>query len=135
MLKYEIESVRWPDLGGHAETIGTLTGLEKHEVAAAIKNLPDSWGGQLYIKVFRKLGFNTNPRFVKFDPETKWPCIMRFQSRNKGHWYAMVYYDHHLYFEGCKINWEQHVRKLYGKLFFIDGTVPLKITSMLQVWI
>lgn len=101
--------------------IGVLTGLPYDEIKAACP-AGDCWGGQAFVMAFRKLGFNTTPRWVKFDPGTDKPCIIRTTSEKKGYWHAWIYND------GLVNN--SYTLEQFTKEFPED-----RITSMLQVWI
>lgn len=84
-MKYEIQVVSH-GVGCHNHSaICSLTGLSFEEVDHAIKRVNRRcWSGQTYIKVFESLGFNSNPRFIKFDPNTPYPCILRCRNHEKG---------------------------------------------------
>jgi hypothetical protein len=78
LLKYEIEFVNYGPDHHNQTAISSLTGLSFEEADQAVKDMKKKcWGGQTYVKVFQNLGFNTNPRFIKFDSATPYPCIMR----------------------------------------------------------
>lgn len=126
MPDYELDYTRHYD-NGHYTNIAILTGLPIEEISAASPSA-SSWRGIQFIETFRKLGFNVNPRFIKFDRETPYPCLMRFKDlRDKERcWYAWVYYKTKVYTGmGC---WHR-----------LDSLLELnphiKVTSMLQVWI
>jgi len=118
------------DLHDNFTLVGILTGLPKEDLIEAQKevwrlnrrSLSKGWGGQSFIQLFRFLGFNTNNRFIKFDPDTDKPCIMRTTSFQKGYWYGFIYHDGLVNNEMALEDW----KKCYKKL---------KITSMLQIWI
>lgn len=137
--KYELEHVWWPE-HGHESMIGTLTGLPLEDILKVTSKMPEAWSGQMYIKVLRKLGFNTNNRFVKFDPETPYPCIIRMKSHNPKdpNWYAAVYNDGTLYNQDQERDFEREMRHVLGKYFTktwqVDNII-LRVSSMLQVWI
>lgn len=124
-MKYELDWTRCYK-NGHHTSIAILTGLPLTEILAVSPD-KDKWGGQRFVEVFRKLGFNVNPRWNKFDEETEYPCLIRFRRTDikEPWWYQSVYYDHQV-FEGNSIctfkDWQ-------------DYYPHLKITSMLQVWI
>ena len=125
-MKYEID---WPRNdcveNYHHHTIAMLTGLPIEEIKA---KAPDRglWHTRDYIKTFRDLGFNCNDRFIKFDPNTPYPCIMRYTTpEDKNHWYSEVYYD------GLVYSWNNCSDLTSFKIL----NPELKITSMLQVWI
>lgn len=126
--KYEIELVYFGPGMHHETMVGLLTGLQLDEIKAACpKN--DSWYTRTYIEVFHKLGFSTNPRFKKFDPETQYPVIMRCKEVGKenGHWYGWIYYDGWVYSSYCTVETFDEWIEYYGKDY--------RVTSMLQVWI
>lgn len=134
-IKFEIEPV-WFNGYGHESIIATLTGLEIHEIRAITEKLPNRWGGQLYRKVFNKLGFNTNHRFMPFDPFSPYPCIMRAGDKNiDSGWYAFPYNDRVFYNRGEAHALGACTKKIGGSYFITCFDKPLKITSMLQVWI
>jgi len=67
-MKYEIEVVSYGDGLYNQSVISSLTGLDFEDSDKAVKEVKRLlWSGQTYVQVFRKLGFNTNPRFIKFD--------------------------------------------------------------------
>lgn len=67
-MEYEFEVINYGRPYFHESTLSTLTGLEFNEVHTLVKSIGKKrWGGQLYIKALQNLGFNTNPRFVKFN--------------------------------------------------------------------
>ena len=105
--------------------IAILTGLPFDEI---IQAAPDkkAWHSRDFIATFRKLGFNTSDRFIKFDEKTDKPCIMRTTSDRKGYWYGWVYYDEMIYIGNHEGIYLDTWKKDYN---------DLKITSMLQVWI
>ncbi|MBE8712547.1 hypothetical protein [Sphingobacterium hungaricum] len=135
--KYEIEVINYGSDFHHHSVISTLTGLSFEEADKVVKDVRrKGWSGQTYIKVFQNLGFNTNPRFIKFDPATPYPCILRCRNQVKGYWY-LFYYNDGIVYDG------------YGKSFALDDNIQIskrggayflkryrmKVTSMLQVWI
>lgn len=136
-MEYEVIIADYgPGYHNHS-AISSLTGLTFGEADEAINKVNrKDWGGQTYVKCFQDLGFNTNPRFIKFDPETKYPCIMRCTNKKKGYWYLFIYnngtvYD--LYGNAFNFYSEKHVIQRNGKIFLKD--YGMKVTSMLQVWI
>jgi hypothetical protein len=124
--KYEIEHVRFDGLWIESE-IGMLTGLGLGDILKVTGKITH-WSGQTFVRVFHQLGYNCNQRFVKFDKQTPYPCMMRCNKvRVKENcWYGFVYYDGFVYLvdEG-KITWAE-----WNKLH-----PDLRVTSMLQVWI
>lgn len=132
-MSYELawEHLERMERGSNISLCALFTGLPVFDIREARKevcrqnNKPnaDAWGGQAFVQVFRFLGFNTDARFVKFDPNTDKPCIMRTVDPDvKGRWYAFVYNDGLVNNSYTLKEWQQ---------YFPD----LKITSMLQVWI
>lgn len=124
--KYEIELAYFPDHWFESE-IATLTGLSFEEIYAVTKDVK-RWSGSAYVKVFQRLGFNCNNRFVKFDKDTPYPCMMRCRKLRvkESHWYGFIFYDGNIYFP------------YYGTLTWAqwnDQYPNYKVTSMLQVWI
>lgn len=120
-MNYELDWDRPSLEKSNAWFIGVLTGLPDDEIFEACPN-KELWGGQAFVKTFKKLGFNTSERFEKFDPETDKPCIMRTVSYQKGKWFAWIYYN------GL-------VDNTYTLAQFREKWPRLRITSMLQVWI
>lgn len=141
MNKYEIESVNFGRYMHHENIIGMLTGLPLDEINTALKKLgiippypydfksKDIWNTRDYLNTFHALGFNTNPRFKKFDPETKYPCIMRCKQRGEenGYWYGWVYNDNTVYDTHSQVCTFDQWIEIYKKDY--------RVTSMLQVWI
>lgn len=133
MGAYELawEHLEEASKGNNFALVAVLTGLEIDDIKEVnievcrvngISRYKTAWGGQHFIKLFRALGFNTNDRFVKFDPNTDKPCIIRTTSFQKGYWYAFIFdgklVDNIWTLEQFHVRWKK-----------------LKITSMLQVWI
>jgi len=137
MDKYEIEVVFYGGGLHNQSVITSLTGLDFEESDKAVKAVKrQHWSGQTYVQVLRKLGFNTNPRFVKFDPETPYPCIMRCTNHKKGVWYLFLYHQgmvYDIYGNSFHLKDSNEVSKLNG-CFFLKW-YGMKVTSMLQVWI
>lgn len=138
-MKYEIGFVNLGFDKGMAYLFCTLTGLEKEEVFPFIK---DRLKGSDFKRIFQKLGYNTNDRFISFDPETRYPVVLRLRGREKGYWYAFVYSNGHIYDpynnKVFRLDDEFYVRKIKGKYFLTMSWLygqPLRITSMMQVWI
>jgi hypothetical protein len=126
--KYEIEYVCKPGYHWQSE-IAMLTGYPVEDV---IEVIPERhiWYAKNFINTFKLLGFNHDPRFVKFNPATDKPCLMRFvkAGTKENRWYSAVYYDGHVYAVG------------YGKMTFerfvkVHITPHYRVTSMLRVWI
>lgn len=123
-MKYELDAGRWYEHSIHTE-IAILTG---HDIITIRQASPekDAWSPRDFVKTFEKLGFNTSERFIKFNPETDKPCIIRMPDQvDKGHWFGAVYYSGWVYlgnYERWKI--EQFLK-----------ANNLHVTSMLQVWI
>ena len=127
MEKYELDEGRYYPGEGHITRIAILTGLDYEEIvkAAPKKSL---WKGQDYVRTFQKLGFNTNPRFVAFQEDSYYPCLMRYRNRDDlKYWYAFPYYNGIIY-QGCSMNCTL-------KDWFETYGHRVIITSMLQVWI
>lgn len=132
-MEYEID-FRYIKDCSHKSLFCTLTGLEPEEVDHVVKRVMK---GRDFINGFRSLGFNTNPRFCKFDPETKYPCILRCQGDLKGTWYAFIYYKgiiwdpyHNDFYNLDDVKDMRYFRRKY---YFTNFRI--RITSMLQVWI
>jgi len=136
-MRYEIEVVFYGDGLYNQSVISSLTGLDFEESDEAVKSVKRLyWSGQTYVQVFRKLGFNTNPRFIKFDTETPYPCIMRCINHKKGVWYLFLYHQGMVYDIHGKcfhITDPNEVSRLNGSYFL--KWYGMKVTSMLQVWI
>lgn len=135
---YEIEPVYWPNYP-HLSEIATLTGLEFEDIKQVTDQLGKRWNGQTYINVFHKLGFNTS-KFIKFDPETKYPCMLRLSRKDDSFWYVFVYNDNKLYHRKEVSFFDEVFRYLNGSYYTnldtrIGNNKAYKITSMLQVWI
>lgn len=137
MNTYEFEIINYGQIYFHESTLSTLTGLDFDEVHPLVKSIgKERWGGQLYIKALQNLGFNTNPRFVKFNPDTSYPCIIRCRNHEKGIWYLFYFCN------GIVYDWlgnsflltdKSHVAKIRGSHFLKQ--YQMKVTSMLEVWI
>ena len=137
MNKYEIEVVSYgPDLYNQS-VISSLTGLNFEEADQAVRSISrKSWVGQTYVKVFQNLGFNTNPRFVKFNPDTPYPCIMRCRNHVKGYWYLFLYHDgmvYDIHGNSFRLYDPYNVASRNGSYFLKN--YGMKVTSMLQVWV
>lgn len=140
--KWEIEPVFYnPDDWWHGcyALVSMLTG---HSIEELHNTLPkrywnaESWYTRDFKAAISLLGFDTNPSFKKFDPQTPYPCLARFRptkrrmverrqaGKKPDFWDVYVYYDGLIYSpqEGC----------VYPLTLFDPG---LKITSMLQVWL
>lgn len=137
MDKYEIEVVSYGDGLYNQSVISSLTGLDFEESDEAVKSVKRlCWSGQTYVQVFRKLGFNTNQRFIKFDPQTPYPCIMRCTNHKKGVWYLFLYHQgmvYDIHGNSFHITDTNEVSILNGSYFL--KWYNMKVTSMLQVWI
>ncbi len=125
--KYEVDFMRMHE-SGHINTIQILTGCEDEEI---LKHAParDIWRTRDYIDTFHKLGFSTNPRFIKFDPETKYPVMMRYYRKDikDRYWYSWVYYNGLIYFgQNIQCDFDEWVQA---------NKEIVRVTSMLQVWI
>ena len=123
--KYEIEIVSYYPEWWNSE-ISILTGLERSDFVE-MTNKVTRWTGTQYIRILRKLGFNTNSRFIKFDRKTEYPCMMGCRiPHDKHHWAGFIYYDEHIYHpEEGKLTWAE-----WNALW-----PNYKVTSMLQVWV
>lgn len=137
MDKYEFIVMNYGEANFHESTLSTLTGLDFDEVHHMVKSIGKKrWGGQLYIKVLQNLGFNTNPRFVKFNSDTSYPCILRCRNHEKGIWYLFYYCNGTIYDwrgNSFRLNDKTQVASINGSYFFKQ--YKMKITSMLEVWI
>jgi len=134
-MKYELD---WSHLEqasrpyySNRHLVSIFTGIDPYDVYDAQievcrlnkKSVSDAWGGQMFVKVFHFLGFNTSDRFIKFDPDTDKPCIMRcIIPGYHSQWWAFVYQDGIINNKWTIDQWQaRHTN--------------LKITSMLQIWI
>ena len=144
---YEIELVEFdPDslyaCERHLVTYATLTGLDRDEIwqrwPEALRK-DGGWGGRKHVEAALALGFNTNPKFKKFDPETPWPCILRVQVPKhwgwKGCWWRLIYHQGQVYNPtsadsdpNCS-GWSMLSIKEFEARYKM-----CRITSMLQVW-
>lgn len=126
-MKYELDWTRYYPDNSHFTMIAILTGLPLEDIMA-VSPVRNCWGGQRFVEVFRKLGFNVNPRFKKFDPETEHPCLMRFKRNdvNEPWWYCAVYYDGYVYQGNSFCRTFDH---------WLISNSHYRVTSMLQVWI
>ncbi len=136
-MKYEFEVINYGRPYFHESTLSTLTGLEFDDVHPIVRSIgKKKWGGQLYIKALQNLGFNTNPRFVKFNSDTSYPCILRCRNHEKGIWY-LFYYCNGIIYDGWGNSFEltniDNVACIKGSYFLKQQ--QMKITSMLEVWI
>lgn len=128
--KYEIEFIDEVPEGRDCEAlIAMLTGFPLDEVAAV---MPRQGEDGLYSReirdIFLKLGFNTLPRFSKFDHQTPYPALLRCRVKddNDGNWYAFAYCNGTVYEPGC--GW-------WPLEEFSQVFPDLRIMSMLPVWI
>lgn len=123
---YELDYFR-DEENGHHEIIAILTGLPIEDIVK-VSPTRDAWYGKDFINIFRSLGFNVNPRYIKFNPKTEYPCMMRFRDKtdNKVCWYSYVYYNDKVY--TGKGEWWRFDQ-------WIKAYSNCRVTSMLQVWI
>lgn len=151
--KYEIEHVHTAESEKErAALIAMLTGLEMAEVWTRLParlRKDAGWYGRDFVATFRALGYDCSPRFVKFDPATKYPCLLRYgpsarglvwarrrkrresgdptaqlTEREKHWWNVWVYYDGLVYEPRYPGPWLFHTMGDY-----------IRVTSMMQVWI
>ncbi len=136
-MKYEFEIVNYGRPYFHESTLSTLTGLEFDEVHTFVKSTGKKrWGGQLYIKALQNLGFNTNPRFVKFNADSNYPCILRCRNKEKGVWYLFYYCNGTVYDcwgNSFELTDKSHVATIRRSYFL--KKYQMKVTSILEVWI
>lgn len=135
-MKYEVDIVCYgPDLYNQS-VISSLTGLDFDESDKAVKEIKRKcWDGQTYVKLFQNLGFKTNPRFVKFDPNTLYPCIMRCRNDKKGYWYLFLYHDSIVYdLHGNSFRLDDPYNVAIRNSSYFLKLYGMKVTSMLQVW-
>lgn len=151
--KYEVEHVQATEPEKEcAALIAMLTGLPLEEVWAKLPARLQKhcgWYSRDFSDTFRRLGYDCSPRFIKFDPDTKYPCLLRFgptarglvwrrawkrretgdptaqlTEREKHWWNVWVYYDGLVYEPRYSGPWLFHTMD--------KGVRP---TSMMQVWI
>jgi len=125
-MDIELDWNRYYPFNSHFTHIAILTGLDIEEIEK-VSPKKDCWGGQSFVNVFRELGFNCNNRWVKFDPNTDLPCLIRFKSNviKEPYWYLHVYYKNIVYMGNSRLPFDQ----------WIENNSNYRITSMLQVWI
>lgn len=124
--KYEIEHANFEGHGFESE-ISMLTGLGFDEIIKVTGKIT-RWSGRAFINTFQKLGYSCNQRFIKFDKNTPYPCMMRCHKIRvkESYWYGFIYYDGFVYHvDAGKITWA----------LWNDWYPDLRVTSMLQVWI
>jgi hypothetical protein len=131
---YEIDLVKCETDDGtdwHESQLATLTGLPKEEIRRRIPKEywgKKRWRSRGYIDCARAMGFNCNPRFIKWDATTPWPCIMRVQTPEiKNGWWSLIYNQGIVY---DVWNWP-HMRELSR---WQAEHPECRITSMLQIW-
>lgn len=133
-MQYEVDFVFLGQERGMEALFSTLTGLDPQDISPHMK---DRFRGSDFIRIFRELGYNTNPRFCKFDPDTPYPIVLRCKEKQESSWYCLVYHQRKIYNpwsnEVISLDDRSKVRKMNGKYFITF--YGLKITSMLQVWI
>lgn len=136
-MKYEFEIVNYGRPYFHESTLSTLTGLGFDEVHSIVKSIGKKrWGGQLYVKTLQNLGFNTNPRFVKFNPDTPYPCLLRCRNREKGVWF-LFYYCNGMVYDFCGHSFlltNKFQVAVIKRSYFLKHS-QMKVTSMLEVWV
>lgn len=139
--KYEIEMAFFPGEWFYS-LVGTLTGSSREEIAAAHAKGSGKKNARAMIETFKNLGFDCSSRFIPFDENTKYPCIMRVPCLSKtgkrtGSWYAFGYYDGFLYsFTDLEtMKYPVRIRHVLGHkwVHLSNGAHP--ITSMIQVWV
>lgn len=131
-MKYQVEFNYMGEDCSTEAIICCLTGLDPNDISHL--KIKERFNGKWIIDVFRSLGYDTNNRFVKFDPKSEFPVIMRCVGKKKGIWYALIYHDGIVWnpYSNEFFNYDDHVYK--GKIKVLKP-YNLKITSMLQVWI
>lgn len=136
-MQYEFEVVNYGDPYWHESMLSTMTGLSFDEVSQAVKAIKkERWNGTDHIKALQSLGFNTNNRFVPFDKDTPYPCILRCHNGQKGVWWIFYYCNGVVYnHEGLSFLLDDRFNCVCrkGKYYFYHH--GMKVTSMLQVWI
>lgn len=107
--------------------IAMLTGLELEDIQPLTSKLT-SIRGKTYIEIFRKLGYSCNPRFIKFDKNSEYPCLMRTRKlKDKKYWYGFIYYDGKVY--------DHNYAEVLTWAKWNANYPNYRVTSMLQVWI
>lgn len=147
MADYEIELVRaQPGAGDNLELVATLTGYPLEEIRA--KAEPQllkcsGWYGRDFIATFRALGFNCSQRFVPFDHNTDYPCLMRYQPTKRQMvregikhpwWNVMVYYRGRVYDPHYGIYAMHRTDAAALGLPEWWNHEAYRVTSMIQVW-
>ena len=125
-MTYELDwTMYYPD-DSRVSAIAVLTGHEIEDILAVCPKT-ESWRSSSFKEAFHQLGFNTNKRFMAFDPETIYPCLMRYKDSDiKGnYWYCRVYYHGRVYGNGYSVPFD----------YWIQDNPNCRVTSMLQVWI
>jgi hypothetical protein len=125
-MTYELDWQRYYEPDTRVNAIGILTGHDTDEILAVCPKTA-GWKSASFKGAFHALGFNTNPRFIAFDPDTEYPCLMRFKDSQVtgNYWYCMVYYQGMVYGDGRRFSFN----------WWVDNHPTCRITSMLQVWI
>lgn len=125
--KWEIKFVNNPYYYNRRLVI-MITGYSFQEVTD-VTGQAERWYSRKFKESFRALGFNCSERFIKFDPDTERPAILRSVSslpEESGGWFASVYYDGKVYVPGTGIfTLQEHTEQF----------PHLKNSSMLEVWI
>ncbi|WP_400190679.1 hypothetical protein [Hymenobacter sp. B81] len=132
---YEIELVPSETEGDYFEAMmATITGLSKGEIRERVPaQLLDAkrWRGASFREVAHALGYNVLPRFVKFDPATAWPCVLRIKVPEqwgwKGCWWALLYNQREVY--------DVQRNQSYSLEQWQRIWPECRITSMLPIWI
>jgi hypothetical protein len=135
--KYEIEHVAIEaNEGFMSALISMLTGLPMEELRERLDASYYRGGGfygRDFTRAFRLLGYDCSPKFKKFDPETPYPCLIRYRPTKremvrlgirKPWWSVYVYYDGLVYDPYSPEPW-----------FFNTMYKGYEVTSMLQVWL
>lgn len=146
---------RWPNNYQLSE-LATLSGLNKADIWQLLPERlrrSNGWRGRDYIEVAELLGFNTTPRFVKFEEDTPWPCLLRLRltkevlaaeskrlqletgnpsKKATDYWYTVVYNQGHVY-EVSPAPGQRPVKSLEDWLF--DVGHHYRITSMLSFYL
>ena len=134
-MKYEVEWVRpeQEDQYLHA-LIATVTGLPLAEILAAHTKNGNRWYYRDIKALIRSLGFVCPPQFIKFDPATPYPALLRYSPTKE-----------EMRREGIKSAWSSLLAYNDGHVMGDHGPYPIaewqsfheghyRITSMLPVW-
>ncbi len=133
-MRYEIEPVT-VEGDWFYSMVATLTG---HEADVIQVHDMGKRNGKGMRDLFRALGFNCSERFIPFDPETQWPCVMRIPHVGHSGWWCLVYFEERLYVFSQKTGTTVYpavFKHQFGCYWLCWFGNAYRITSMMQVWI